>query len=144
MTVTCRGWPQTPAFQIRPPLSSNSTVRCPRRFRTANGCRRVLDSHRLVESVACKRQVVDCAMQQLDAAVLDSDCIARPGLCDHFPRCVVRGKMRKCACQRLLEVSETATSPLRTAFVIALLMALGGVLSARGFKNTFNYGHGQG
>jgi hypothetical protein len=87
---------------------------------------------------------VDCATQQLDAAVLDSDCIARPGLCHHFPRCVVRGKMRKCACQRLLEVSETATSPLRTAFVIALLMALNGVLSACGFKNTFNYGHGQG
>jgi len=52
--------------------------------------------------------------------------------------------MRKSACQRLLEVPETATSPLRTAFVIALLMALGGVLSACGFKNTFNYGHGQG
>ena len=52
--------------------------------------------------------------------------------------------MRKCACQRQLEVSETATSPLRTAFVIALVMALGGVLSACGFKNTFNYGHGQG
>ena len=34
--------------------------------------------------------------------------------------------------------------PLRTAFVIALLMALGGVLSACGFSNTFNYGHGQG
>jgi len=33
---------------------------------------------------------------------------------------------------------------LRTAFVIALLMALGGVLSACGFSNTFNYGHGQG
>ena len=33
---------------------------------------------------------------------------------------------------------------LRTAFVIALLMALGGVLSACGFRNTFNYGHGQG
>ena len=34
---------------------------------------------------------------------------------------------------------------LRTAFVIALLMALGGVLSAcDGFSNTFNYGHGQG
>jgi hypothetical protein len=32
---------------------------------------------------------------------------------------------------------------LRTAFVI-LLMALGGVLSACGFSNTFNYGHGQG
>jgi len=32
---------------------------------------------------------------------------------------------------------------LRTAFVIALLMALGGVLSACGFSNTFNYGHGQ-
>ena len=33
---------------------------------------------------------------------------------------------------------------LRTAFVTALLMALGGVLSACGFSNTFNYGHGQG
>jgi hypothetical protein len=33
---------------------------------------------------------------------------------------------------------------LRTAFVIALLMALGGILSACGFSNTFNYGHGQG
>jgi hypothetical protein len=33
---------------------------------------------------------------------------------------------------------------LRTAFVIAVLMALGGVLSACGFSNTFNYGHGQG
>jgi hypothetical protein len=33
---------------------------------------------------------------------------------------------------------------LRTAFVIALLMALGGVPSACGFSNTFNYGHGQG
>jgi hypothetical protein len=34
---------------------------------------------------------------------------------------------------------------LRTAFVIALVMALGGVLSAcDGFSNTFNYGHGQG
>ena len=32
----------------------------------------------------------------------------------------------------------------RTAFVIALLMELGGVLSACGFSNTFNYGHGQG
>ena len=32
----------------------------------------------------------------------------------------------------------------RTAFVTALLMALGGVLSACGFSNTFNYGHGQG
>ena len=26
----------------------------------------------------------------------------------------------------------------------ALVMALGGVLSACGFRNTFNYGHGQG
>jgi hypothetical protein len=34
---------------------------------------------------------------------------------------------------------------LRTAFIIALLMALGGVLSAcDGFSNTFNYGHGRG
>ena len=34
---------------------------------------------------------------------------------------------------------------LRTGFVIALLMALGGVLSAcDGFSNTFNYGHGRG
>ena len=33
---------------------------------------------------------------------------------------------------------------LRTVFVIALLMALGGVLSACGFSTTFNYGHGQG
>ena len=33
---------------------------------------------------------------------------------------------------------------LRTGFVIALLMALAGVLSACGFSNTFNYGHGQG
>ena|SRR5215469_3883494 len=33
---------------------------------------------------------------------------------------------------------------LRTGFVIALLRALGGVLSACGFSNTFNYGHGQG
>jgi hypothetical protein len=33
---------------------------------------------------------------------------------------------------------------LRTEFVIAMLMALGGVLSAYGFSNTFNYGHGQG
>jgi hypothetical protein len=33
---------------------------------------------------------------------------------------------------------------LRTAVVIALLMALGGVLSACGVSNTFNYGHGQG
>ena len=30
------------------------------------------------------------------------------------------------------------------AFAIALLMVLGGVLSACGFSNTFNYGHGQG
>ena len=36
------------------------------------------------------------------------------------------------------------TMILRTAFVIVLLMALGGVLSACGFSNTFNYGHGQG
>src|SRR5262249_39078531 len=82
-------------FSDPTPAVVKLAVRCPRRFRTANGCRRVLDSHRLVESVACKRQAVDCAMQQLDAAVLDSDCIVRPGLCDHFPRCVVRGKMRK-------------------------------------------------
>jgi hypothetical protein len=33
---------------------------------------------------------------------------------------------------------------LRIAFVTALLMALGGALSACGFSNTFNYGHGQG
>jgi hypothetical protein len=33
---------------------------------------------------------------------------------------------------------------LRTAFAIALMMTLGGVLSACGFSNTFNYGHGQG
>jgi hypothetical protein len=33
---------------------------------------------------------------------------------------------------------------LRTAFVTALLMGLGGVLSACGFSNTFNYGHGRG
>jgi hypothetical protein len=32
----------------------------------------------------------------------------------------------------------------RIASVIALLTALGGVLSACGFSNTFNYGHGQG
>ena len=32
----------------------------------------------------------------------------------------------------------------RMASVIALLTALGGVLSACGFSNTFNYGHGQG
>ena len=37
-----------------------------------------------------------------------------------------------------------AATSLRTAFAIALLMALGGVLSACGFSNTFNYGHGQG
>jgi hypothetical protein len=33
---------------------------------------------------------------------------------------------------------------LRTAFVTTLLMALGGVLSACGFSNTFNYGPGRG
>src|SRR5215469_12557889 len=43
-----------------------------------------------------------------------------------------------------LAQSDIAATSLRTAFVIALLMALGGVLSACGFSNTFNYGHGQG
>src|SRR5215467_13759918 len=78
-------------FSDPTPAVVKLAVRCPRRFRTANECRRVLDSHRLVESIACKQQTINCAMQQLDAAVLDSDCIARPGLFDHFPRCVVMG-----------------------------------------------------
>jgi hypothetical protein len=39
---------------------------------------------------------------------------------------------------------DIAATSLRTAFAIALLMAFGGVLSACGFSNTFNYGHGQG
>lgn len=47
------------------------------------------------------------------------------------------------AAERRLRIMGTPMI-LRTAFVIAVLMALGGVLSACGFSNTFNYGHGQG
>jgi len=46
--------------------------------------------------------------------------------------------------KRLKPMADIAAMSLRTAFAIALLMALGGVLSACGFSNTFNYGHGQG
>ena len=41
-------------------------------------------------------------------------------------------------------MADIAATSLQTAFAIALLMALGGVPSACGFSNTFNYGHGQG
>jgi hypothetical protein len=41
-----------------------------------------------------------------------------------------------------MTLGSAAAAHLR--FIIALLMALGGVLSACGFSNTFNYGHGQG
>jgi len=35
------------------------------------------------------------AVQQLDTAVLDSDCVARLCLCDHFPRRVYPYDMRR-------------------------------------------------
>jgi hypothetical protein len=41
-------------------------------------------------------------------------------------------------------MADIAATSLRIAFAIVLLMALGSVLSACGFSNTFNYGHGQG
>ena len=51
---------------------------------------------------------------------------------------------KRLVCKPKSEHRHGKPDDLADAFVIALLMALGGVLSACGLSNTFNYGHGQG
>jgi hypothetical protein len=50
---------------------------------------------------------LDQAMSQLDAAILYKNCVARFGLCDHFPRRVYPSDMRRQGGQPSYDRSRT-------------------------------------